>query len=198
MLASGSLFPAFTVCVAPNSFAILSLLSSRSTAMIFSAPASTAPWMTLSPTPPAPKAATALAAMAAWIHPAEDHVIARCHRRHAGSDLGDDARAFVTDDARRRHGQDAALDAEVAVTHAARRELDAHLALAWRRKLYILDRERLVPAVHDGGAHGGPPRGLRFGGGYTTVARASATRAEAIPLVRRLRQSPPGGGRDRA
>src|SRR5437879_2073100 len=130
MLASGSFLAAFTVCVAPNSFAILSLLSSRSTAMIFSAPASTAPWMTL---------------------------IAGRHRRDAGPHLGDDARALVPDDARWGHGQDAPLDAEVAVTDAAGRELDAHLSLARRGELDVLDRERLVEAVQDGGAHGGPP-----------------------------------------
>src|SRR5881628_1930057 len=107
--------------------------------------------------------------MAARVHPAEDHVIAGRHRRDAGPHVGDDARALVPDDARRRHRQDAALDAEVAVTDAAGRQLDAHLSLTRRCELHVLDRERLVEAVQDGGAHGGPPRGLRFGGGYTTV-----------------------------
>src|SRR5207253_437621 len=45
------------------------------------------------------------------------------------------------------------------------------------------DRERLVETVQDGGAHGGPPRDLRFGGGYTTVARASATRVRPLAMV---------------
>src|SRR5439155_22281409 len=103
--------------------------------------------------------------------------------------VDDDARALVSDDARRRHRQDAALDAEVAVTDAAGRQLDAHLALAGRCELHVLDRDRLVEAVQDGGAHGGPPRGLRFGGGYTTVrARAVAGGLPAVTIRRsRLR-----------
>ena len=60
ILATGSSVVALTTCVAPNSFAISSLLSSLSTAMIFVAPTSVAPWMTFSPTPPQPKTATLL------------------------------------------------------------------------------------------------------------------------------------------
>ena len=44
--------------VAPNSFAAASLFSSMSMAMTREAPAATAPWMTLSPTPPQPTTAT--------------------------------------------------------------------------------------------------------------------------------------------
>src|SRR5262245_28139391 len=48
----------FTVCVAPKCRAISSLLSATSTAMIFAAPASRAPWMIDRPTPPQPNTAT--------------------------------------------------------------------------------------------------------------------------------------------
>jgi hypothetical protein len=41
-------------CVAPKRFAHSSLVGTRSTAMILEAPASTPPWMMLSPIPPAP------------------------------------------------------------------------------------------------------------------------------------------------
>ena len=50
--------PAFTVWVAPNSFAHSSFRSSRSTAITVDAPASRAPTIAASPTPPQPNTAT--------------------------------------------------------------------------------------------------------------------------------------------
>ena len=50
----GLLFVAKTPSVAPNSIAIFSFSSERSTATILRAPARRAPWIALSPTPPAP------------------------------------------------------------------------------------------------------------------------------------------------
>jgi hypothetical protein len=58
IVATGSPSFGFTVCVAPNSFAQASFRSSRSTPMIVVAPASFAPMITESPTPPQPKTAT--------------------------------------------------------------------------------------------------------------------------------------------
>lgn len=55
---TGSVFDAFTTWVAPKSFAHSSLRSSRSIATIVVAPASRAPAMAASPTPPQPKTAT--------------------------------------------------------------------------------------------------------------------------------------------
>ena len=46
------------MCVAPSSLAFASLFSNTSTAMIMPAPAMRAPWITASPTPPAPYTAT--------------------------------------------------------------------------------------------------------------------------------------------
>ena len=56
--ATGSVSPELTVCVAPMPSAHSSLRSSMSTAMIFAAPASSAPAMAASPTPPQPNTAT--------------------------------------------------------------------------------------------------------------------------------------------
>ena len=47
-----------TVCVAPNALAHSSFRGSMSTAMIVRAPASAAPWIAASPTPPQPNTAT--------------------------------------------------------------------------------------------------------------------------------------------
>ena len=55
---TASTFDASTVCVAPNAFAASSFLASRSTAMTFDAPASRAPTIAASPTPPQPNTAT--------------------------------------------------------------------------------------------------------------------------------------------
>ena len=55
---TGSVDDASTVWVAPNSRASSSFRASRSTAMIFDAPASRAPAMAASPTPPHPNTAT--------------------------------------------------------------------------------------------------------------------------------------------
>ena len=59
---TGSVSFELTVCVAPMSRAHSSFRSSMSTAMIFVAPASLAPAIAASPTPPQPKTATRLAA----------------------------------------------------------------------------------------------------------------------------------------
>ena len=55
---TGSPVDASTMCVAPSSRAVASLLSTTSTAMIMPAPAMRAPWIAARPTPPAPNTAT--------------------------------------------------------------------------------------------------------------------------------------------
>ena len=57
---TGSPAAALIVWVAPSRFAISSLASSRSIAIIFSAPERTAPWTTFNPMPPTPNTATLL------------------------------------------------------------------------------------------------------------------------------------------
>src|SRR5215207_7169904 len=58
MYSTGSCLPALTVWVAPNCLAHSSFWSSRSTAMIFDAPARYDPAIAASPTPPQPNTAT--------------------------------------------------------------------------------------------------------------------------------------------
>ena len=58
MASTASSSEEFTVCVAPNFFAISSLFCIRSTAMMGSAPIMAAPCTAFSPTPPAPNTAT--------------------------------------------------------------------------------------------------------------------------------------------
>src|ERR1700752_1404743 len=98
-----SVFFELTVCVAPKSFAHSSFRSSTSTAMIVFAPASRAPRIAASPTPPQPMTGTVSPRVAP-----------------AGFDRGPDARHDAPADQARGRGRDRRVDLRALTSRAQR------------------------------------------------------------------------------
>src|SRR5262249_39778481 len=83
----------------------------------------------------------------------EDDRVAFLHRRHAGADGVDDARALVTEDDRRRIRDRAVDDAEIRVAEARGADRDAHPADAGVLHAPVLDRHATPAPVVTRGAH---------------------------------------------
>ena len=92
-------------------------------------------------------------AAAALRHVERDHVIADGHRGHAGSDVDDHARTFVSEDRRKQSLGVRTGEREcVGVADTGGLDLDQDFTSARSSDFDVFDREGLVGSVGDGGA----------------------------------------------
>src|SRR5206468_11230490 len=80
-----------------------------------------------------------------------DHVIAGLELGHVRADRLDDAGGLVAEDRGRRKRVVPVDEVQVAVAHTARDRAHEYLTSDWLGDLDVLDRERLVGTVEDGG-----------------------------------------------
>ena len=95
----------------------------------------------------------ALLAVTAEHRQARDDVVARLHVGDLLADFLDDTGGLVSEDRGRGVGIKSVDKMQVAVAHAAMRRLDENFAVLRLVDLDVLDGERLIGAMEDGGFH---------------------------------------------
>ena len=80
-------------------------------------------------------------------------MIAGLHIGHVGADLLDDAGGFVAEHRRQRMRIQPFHEVQVGMAEAGDAGADQHLARAGLRQADILDHQRLVDFMQDGGLH---------------------------------------------
>ena len=121
-------------------------------------------------------AALAPVADAALGRPGHDDAIARAGARHVGADLLHDAEPRVAEDRRQLLAQLAALVHAVRDAEGARGRANDGAVRRRREQLDLLDDERLVELLQDGGLHS-PPRSsgaVRYAHGCALAPHSSA------------------------